>query len=156
MANTDQPRKRSRSVTKANLDRLDQILTKAENRESSFESTLKSLQDTIVDLGKSHERLKTTMENMEKTIDESKQREADLVKRVSKLENLCMYIYAVGTVLVAVGMLTTWAINTGKFFTGGGDKNDKNVPQDIFMYAPLDRGKHHQLPEHVDGGNTPK
>ena len=156
MAITDQSRKRSRSLTKSHLDRLDQILTKAENRESSFESTLKSLQDTIVDLGKSHERLKTTMENMEKTIDESKQREADLVKRVSKLENLCMYIYAVGTVLVAVGMLTTWAINTGKFFTGGSDKNDKNVPQDIFMYAPLDRGKHHQLPERVDGGNTHK
>lgn len=142
MATTDQPKRRRKASVQVDLNRLDEILSRAEQRETGLSDVLKSVQEKLVELGKNGAMLQVTVDRMEKTIEESKQREADLVKRVSKLENLCMYIYAVGTVLVAVGMLTTWAINTGRFLTTTDRNDDKNYPQEVFYYAPLDK-KHH-------------
>lgn len=161
MATSDQSKRRSGrpnsgSLSHRDISRFAQILDRAEQHETKVDDRLEAFQKVITELQTNNASLQTTIGLMKETIEEAKKKEGDLVKRVSKLENICMYIYAVGTVLVAVGMLTTWAINTGRFFTGGGDRNDKNVPQDIFMYAPLDRGKHHQLPEQIEGGSTPK
>ena len=160
MTTTDQPKRRpgrsnNTNLSRRDISRFEQILDRAEQHENKVDDRLEAFQKAITELQTSNASLQTTIETMKETIEEAKKKEGELVKRVSKLENICMYIYAVGTVLVAVGMLTTWAINTGRFFTGGGDRNDKNMPQDIFMYAPLDRNKPHPI-ETIEGGNTPK
>ena len=88
MATTDQPKRRRKASVQVDLNRLDEILSRAEQRETGLSDVLKSVQEKLVELGKNGAMLQVTVDRMEKTIEESKQREADLVKRVSKLENL--------------------------------------------------------------------